>query len=856
MAQDRSDVKKAFSEFKRDSLAPWLAEGDAERKTILARFPREAWPSLPLEMYALGLGGDEDTYCSLLEFRSQHLGSIRGGSARKLLIYKHRDKEGWYFERQYANEQEAWKAVRAGFARLLDLGAARDWAALEDRGALRNAPALSVKTLHIYYPEEILPIASRAHLLHFLAMLEREEARDTSWDVVRLNRALLAACRELLPVSEWRTNEIERFLYWWADPRTQSRVVKIAPGDDAKYWEDCFANGYICVGWDELGDLQQYDSRDAFRARFEEIYGGKLKGNAKHKAGELWTLMELEPGDLVVANKGISQILGVGEVVEPGYSWRPDREHYRHTISVKWDTSYARQIPPQKRWAFQTVAEVPAALWASFTRRDSTLPAAAPPAAPPRVVAPDPLHAQVADALERRKQVILYGPPGTGKTFTARRFSVWWLLKKAGSSDADAVLANPVTFLDAERQLAGGQASRRVWWVVASPKEWTWDRLFKEHRVTYRQGRIARNYPNVQVGDLVVGYQSTPDKKIVALARVSNPRAQRAGDDWGVELEPVASLANGPDYDELAKDPILSKSEPMRFRNQGTLFSLTGGEAEHLLEVLRERHPDIEGALDDGTRGGSLTRITFHPSYSYEDFVEGFRPYDNGSGTLALRLEPGVFKRICALAMAHPARAFLVLIDEINRANVAKVFGELITILESDKRDLPVVLPQSKESFRIPENVYLIGTMNTADRSIRLLDAALRRRFAFVEIPPDPALLAGGRAGDMPLDQFLSALNRRIAEHVGSEKQIGHSFFLDKEEAIDDIAEFGRRFREEVLPLLQEYCYDDASALAGLIGTRLVDPDTGAMDEDVLHDDESLAEALADELLASPSPAL
>jgi 5-methylcytosine-specific restriction enzyme B len=692
----------AFNTFDRAAIAPWLAEGEKERRAILSRFPRDAWQTLPLEQYALGLDGG-DTYCSLLEYHSQHLGSMRGGSARKLLVYRQRDKGSWYFERQYATEQQAWEAVRTGFVRMLELASSGDWDALEDRGALQNARSLTVKTLHVYFPDEILPIASRTHLQHFLGMLERPAAKDAAWDVVRLNRALLAACRERLPIDGWRTNEIERFLYSWADPRTQARIVKVAPGERGRLWDECLAGGYVCVGWDDLGDLLQYESREAFQKRFEELHPVK----AKEKGREVWTLLELEPGDRIVANKGTSQILGVGEVVEPGYMWRADRDEYRHTVAVKWDTSFAREIPPQKRWAFQTIADVSAATWGSFTRAEKTPPVAS------VNIAPDPLHGRIAEALERRKQVILYGPPGTGKTYSARRFAVWWLLTRLGRADAMDVLASPERFAEAERQLAS-----------------------------------------------------------------------------------------------------------------------------------------VEAPVGNGIVAGELTRITFHPSYGYEDFVEGFRPYDNGTGTLALRLEPGIFRRVCVAALRQPSKSFLVLVDEINRANVAKVFGELITLLEADKRGLAVTLPQSKDPFLIPPNVFLLGTMNTADRSIRLLDAALRRRFAFIELPPEPALLAGGTAGNLPLDQFLTALNRRIAEQAGNEKQIGHSFFLQGEDVVDDVAEFGRRFREEVLPLLQEYCYEDPAALARLLGTKLVDPETGELDLDLLRDDEELAEALANELLA------
>lgn len=242
---------------------------------------------------------------------------------------------------------------------------------------------------------------------------------------------------------------------------------------------------------------------------------------------------------------------------------------------------------------------------------------------------------------------------------------------------------------------------------------------------------------------------------------------------------------------------------------------------------------------------GALTILTFHPSYSYEDFIEGFRPVEATEG-LSLRLEDGVFKRLCREAQAHPTRKHILLIDEINRANLAKVFGELLTLLEVDKRGLPVVLPQSKERFTVPPNVYLLGTMNTADRSIKLLDVALRRRFAFVELMPDLEALRGAKVRELAVDDFLEELNRRIARRHGREKQIGQSFFLDRDEPISDPDEFARRFRQEVLPLLQEYCYEDFGALAEILGDGLVDREAQTLNEERLDDPEALLAALVD----------
>jgi len=205
--------------------------------------------------------------------------------------------------------------------------------------------------------------------------------------------------------------------------------------------------------------------------------------------------------------------------------------------------------------------------------------------------------------------VILYGPPGTGKTYYARRFAVAWLLHRQGLvGESEAALADPQKLQAAERRLCTNQVSRRVWWVVANPREWNWDRLFKERRVSYRYGRIRRNYPLVQIGDLVIGYQSTPDKRVVALARVSQPLGEHGGEEPTIEIEAVAPIKNGLTYDELAADRVLKESEPMRFRNQGTLFRLTADEADYALSLLAERDTSLQTYFDDDSEAvGPLT---------------------------------------------------------------------------------------------------------------------------------------------------------------------------------------------------------------------------------------------------------
>jgi 5-methylcytosine-specific restriction protein B len=157
-----------------------------------------------------------------------------------------------------------------------------------------------------------------------------------------------------------------------------------------------------------------------------------------------------------------------------------------------------------------------------------------------------------------------------------------------------------------------------------------------------------------------------------------------------------------------------------------------------------------------------------------------------------------------------------------------------------------VVLPQSKQSFVVPKNLYILGTMNTADRSIRLLDSALRRRFAFLELMPDSQKLEGAKVGVLALDDLMDTLNASIAKRVGREKQLGHSYFLDAGQPITDPDQFAQRFQQEILPVLQEYCYDDYGALAQYLGSKLVDAEEQRLNEDILNDPSGLIAALAE----------
>jgi 5-methylcytosine-specific restriction enzyme B len=238
--------------------------------------------------------------------------------------------------------------------------------------------------------------------------------------------------------------------------------------------------------------------------------------------------------------------------------------------------------------------------------------------------------------------------------------------------------------------------------------------------------------------------------------------------------------------------------------------------AAQLTEAQRER---LLG------REGYIRACTFHPAYGYEDFLEGYRPH-TVDGQLSFQMRAGVFKQLCQTAAANLDSSYYLIIDEINRGDIPRIFGELLTLLEKDKRSQTAILPVSGDSFSVPPNVFVIGTMNTADRSIALLDAALRRRFGFVELMPDSSLLDRVVIEGMDLRAWFQALNGRIIEELGGDArnlQIGHAYLLMDGKPVSTLSQLACILRDDVVPLIQEYCYEDTEALERILGAGLYD---------------------------------
>lgn len=255
-------------------------------------------------------------------------------------------------------------------------------------------------------------------------------------------------------------------------------------------------------------------------------------------------------------------------------------------------------------------------------------------------------------------------------------------------------------------------------------------------------------------------------------------------------------------------------------------------ESKTFQEISTEASSDHDAVLsryEKYKNAGRVAFTTFHPSYGYEEFIEGIRPVvqrqdESEASDVKYEYSDGIFKGFC-LSASDLDEPVVFIIDEINRGNISKIFGELITLIEDTKRigtpeEVKAILPYTGELFGVPNNVHLLGTMNTADRSIALMDTALRRRFDFIEMMPKADVLTGlgiTEIEGVDVAKMLEAINQRIEYLFDREHTIGHSYFtaLAKESTIDKLASI---FLNSVVPLLQEYFYEDYGKIQLVLG--------------------------------------
>ena len=310
--------------------------------------------------------------------------------------------------------------------------------------------------------------------------------------------------------------------------------------------------------------------------------------------------------------------------------------------------------------------------------------------------------------------------------------------------------------------------------------------------------------------------------------------------------EEYSTLQGQKDCIEFDKNMILYGPPGTGKTYNTVIYAVAICEGKPYEEVKKQDYEDILARYNALKSEGRIAFTTFHQSYGYEEFIEGIKPVmdSEGSGDVKYTIEDGIFKRFCKsgegisfdeawdqLYVDTEQKNRVFIIDEINRGNISKIFGELITLIEDTKRkDMPeaasAILPYSGEVFSVPANVHILGTMNTADRSIALMDTALRRRFRFVEMMPDTGVLEGIFVEGLNVAKMLEIINTRIEFLYDREHTIGHAFFMGVKEN-PTIENLGAIFEKSVIPLLQEYFYEDYQKIQLVLG------DNAKMEEDL-----------------------
>ncbi len=536
------------------------------------------------------------------------------------------------------------------------------------------------------------------------------------------------------------------------DDKSGENIWVMAPGEQAEHWDEFCEKGIIAIGWDELGDLQKYSDREGILAVLGKNENG---GNQVNNANSCYFFAkEIKIGDLVFARKGRKKILGYGKIIS-NYEFDNQRKKFRHIRKINWIKKEEREtdFQMQIRTVVRANSEKKKKLLELFSD----------------ILSPKPTNMTIS------KNLILYGPPGTGKTYQANKRAKELLVNQAHSETRQEKI----------EKLIEGLTWRDVIGMIM----------------------LLREKEKYSVTELVGDELSLSKKDIMNRTSLLNPTF------WSV-LQMNAS----------------TESETVKYGNRSGLglFDKDHDSKWYLTDVGKEYFEEQSELIEKLRNPKTETKdwkdfcefITFHQSYSYEEFIEGIRPVlseDEGGEGLQYKLKDGIFKSICKRAEKDQDNKYLLIIDEINRGNISKIFGELITMVEDDKRigrenEIRVRLPYSGELFGIPKNLYIIGTMNTADRSIALLDVALRRRFEFEELMPDASLLSKDLEG-LNLSRLLLWLNERIELMIDRDHTIGHSYFM----GIKDAGDMERVWYGKIVPLIQEYFYNDWEKIEGLL---------------------------------------
>ena len=633
--------------------------------------------------------------------------------------------------------------------------------------------------------------------------------------------------------------------------KESKNYFKFSPGSQASEWSSFYEEGVAAIRFNDIdvGDISMCNSRADVN-----IKAGLPPDSQSNLTWNIWLLKSANIGDIVFANKGVNTCIGIG-VIKSDYYFDEKAGGYNHRRKISWITDKVYQYKPNSldyptggkyKTLFRPDTFSPTKVWEFLLNEYARL-------------YPEMVSIFVENNL--KYNVEKNGIPIVAET----------------EEEFEPTIE--------ENELLN------FWWLNANPKIWSISshqegqlQTYTTHNEKGNKRRIYKYFEAAKPGDLIIGYESTPTKQIKAIYEITKG-IHTTEEEEVIEFALAEKLEIPVHWNDLKNNPVLRNCEVF-INNQGSLFRLTEDEYDIIREIIDTKNIIAEKLLQSinikkykftedadkpfisetdflqtvallrrkkniilqGPPGVGKTFIArklayeimqevkdannemlqFHQSYSYEDFIQGLRPTQKGG----FDLRDGIFYSFCQRAFAHPDRPFFFIIDEINRGNLSKIFGELMMLIEADKRKEKFALKltyaeDEEDRFYVPKNLYIIGTMNTADRSLAIVDYALRRRFAFVTLHPDYGenfrSFLSSKGLTAPIVEHICSsvkkVNSKIIDDInlGEGFQIGHSYFCTFTASEDENKWWNEILSFELKPLIEEIWFDDSAKVAEVL---------------------------------------
>ncbi len=580
---------------------------------------------------------------------------------------------------------------------------------------------------------------------------------------------------------KWNTKENKDSPNQIEQPNNSRKFWSFSAGENSKMWDEFYKDGYMGIGFVVLGDLAQYESKAAIEKKLREAAGtDSPKTNNSTANWEFKAVMK--PGDIVIVKKGRQTLLGYG-VITSDYYFDQTKDHYQKCRKVKWLGRGVWKNKSSTQLQVKTLTDITkynsdrsdCTFYYEELLRDMNveLPLVVPGFGV--ISVPEPTEKTVPSTMHSLN-TILFGPPGTGKTYNSINMAV---------EITDPGFMSSINDKETERDLIRER----------------YKALVKDGRIVFSTFHQSMCYEDFIEGIKPItneDQQNSLTYEVVPGILKSLCDRAALSDDNNFEQS----------YAKLIAELASSEDDYMKIKTpSGKEFGISLNSNNNL-----NLHLGVEFK-----QNACLTKEIMIKHILGKDIPVYFRGYYQGVIAL-LKADYGLKTN------ANPTTNYVLIIDEINRGNVSQIFGELITLIEKDKRagmkeDLEVTLPYSKEKFSVPPNLYIIGTMNTADRSVEALDTALRRRFSFREIVPKYDLLESRNVEGINIGKLLKTINDRIEALLDKDHAIGHSYFLN---AGNDLGNLKDVFFNEIIPLLQEYFYGNFGRIELVLGRGFV----------------------------------